>query len=472
MVARDEEATIGQAIKSAMALVDEIVLVDTGSSDNTRVIAEGYGARILELPWRGDFSRVRNAGLAVATGEWILVLDADEHLMPVRPVEFQALLRSNATEAYRVRILDPATRQPLPATETVRLFRNGPDLRYRYPVHERLLPRPTGRGAARKLAVRDCSLAVLHDGHRGPRAAARRERNQRLLARAAADQPEEPYFAYLLGRHAALFCDQEALPTAGLTAASATLARAWRAVRDLAPAARRRLDYAVDLAARLASCRLAAGDLDEARAVLRQAGERLGEHPQLLLQEVAVLTEQLRSGLPRLAPEAARRLLAEARDAIHRLGDGPDRPDGPDPERRIRQVLAPRYEGELLLLEGRVAEAAETFERVLTADAACSEAWLGLAECARYAGDRKRALQLYLRAVTEDERNHRAWLRGSELMGELGFRDNAASWRRQVGVLFPEHPGLAADPAPAAAPAAETVPAGAGDASGEDPASG
>ena len=87
-----------------------------------------------------------------------------------------------------------------------------------------------------------------------------------------------------------------------------------------------------------------------------------------------------------------------------------------------------------------VGEAAELFEKALTVDSGYSFAWLGLAECARFAGDRKRALKLYLRAVTENEWNHRAWLRGCSLLEELEFHDNAASWRRKVALHFPEHP--------------------------------
>jgi tetratricopeptide (TPR) repeat protein len=87
-----------------------------------------------------------------------------------------------------------------------------------------------------------------------------------------------------------------------------------------------------------------------------------------------------------------------------------------------------------------VSEAAELFEKALTIDGTYSSAWLGLAECARFAGDRKRALKLYLRTITENEWNYRAWLRGYTLLEELEFHDNAASWRRKVAVHFPEHP--------------------------------
>jgi glycosyltransferase involved in cell wall biosynthesis len=56
MIVKDEEETIGRAIKSALAVVDEVVVVDTGSTDNTRLIVEGYGARVVDFPWCDDFS--------------------------------------------------------------------------------------------------------------------------------------------------------------------------------------------------------------------------------------------------------------------------------------------------------------------------------------------------------------------------------------------------------------------------------
>ena len=83
------------------------------------------------------------------------------------------------------------------------------------------------------------------------------------------------------------------------------------------------------------------------------------------------------------------------------------------------------------------------FEQALGNDPSYSFAWLGMAECSRFAGDRKRALKLYLRTITESEQNHRAWMRGCDLMREMEFRDNAESWWRKVASLFPEHPAIA-----------------------------
>ena len=71
MIVRDAEETVGRAIKSALAVVDEVVVVDTGSADNTRLIVEGYGARVVEHDWNDDFAAARNAGIEAATGSWI-----------------------------------------------------------------------------------------------------------------------------------------------------------------------------------------------------------------------------------------------------------------------------------------------------------------------------------------------------------------------------------------------------------------
>ena len=103
-----------------------------------------------------------------------------------------------------------------------------------------------------------------------------------------------------------------------------------------------------------------------------------------------------------------------------------------------------RYLGELALLEGRVSDAVGHFEQALSFDPEFSFAWLGMAECSRFAGDRKRALKLYLRTVTESQWNYRAWLRGCDLMLEMDFKDNAGSWWHRTVAAFPEHPEVMA----------------------------
>lgn len=81
MIVKDEEQQLGRCLKSAISFVDEIIIVDTGSTDQTCEIATSYGARIYHHPWEGNFSKHRNQSLEYARGRWIFQLDADEELV-------------------------------------------------------------------------------------------------------------------------------------------------------------------------------------------------------------------------------------------------------------------------------------------------------------------------------------------------------------------------------------------------------
>ena len=78
MIVKNEEDCIGRCLASVQGIVDEMIVVDTGSTDGTKEICASYGARVLEFPWNGSFADARNHGLVHASGDWILWLDADE----------------------------------------------------------------------------------------------------------------------------------------------------------------------------------------------------------------------------------------------------------------------------------------------------------------------------------------------------------------------------------------------------------
>ena len=80
MIARNEGATLSRCLSSIAGLADEIIVVDTGSLDNTREIARQLDARVHEFPWVDDFAAARNESLRHATGDWILWLDGDEYM--------------------------------------------------------------------------------------------------------------------------------------------------------------------------------------------------------------------------------------------------------------------------------------------------------------------------------------------------------------------------------------------------------
>jgi glycosyltransferase involved in cell wall biosynthesis len=80
MIVNDDARLLGRCLQTARPHVDEIVVVDTGSSDETAAIAGRYGARVEQFAWSDDFAAARNHTLSLATGDWVLVLDGDEIL--------------------------------------------------------------------------------------------------------------------------------------------------------------------------------------------------------------------------------------------------------------------------------------------------------------------------------------------------------------------------------------------------------
>src|SRR6202035_889807 len=104
MIVRDEESHLPACLESIRPAVDEIVIVDTGSTDRTVEIARSFGARVQVHPWQGDFSQARNIALELAGGTWILYIDADERLRPLEPDSVRARLRAASEVALRVRL--------------------------------------------------------------------------------------------------------------------------------------------------------------------------------------------------------------------------------------------------------------------------------------------------------------------------------------------------------------------------------
>ncbi|MCA9538093.1 MAG: glycosyltransferase, partial [Myxococcales bacterium] len=141
MIAKDEEAFIGDALASVRGVADQCVVVDTGSTDRTVEICRAAGAEVAFLPWAGDFSAARNASLDHATGDWILVLDADERLTARSRTPLRAILEEYQDDSelrvvsVRIRNLARDGRF-LGDGFSGRLFRNRPELRFEGRVHE------------------------------------------------------------------------------------------------------------------------------------------------------------------------------------------------------------------------------------------------------------------------------------------------------------------------------------------------
>lgn len=142
MIVKDEEEMLPRCLAAAAPAVDEIIVVDTGSSDRTIEIATSFGARVIERPWTGDFSAARNVALDAATSDWLLVLDADEVLVSDDVTQLRALLGHTWREAFYISEinytgdLDDGTST---THTTLRLFRARPEHRYSGRLHEQIL---------------------------------------------------------------------------------------------------------------------------------------------------------------------------------------------------------------------------------------------------------------------------------------------------------------------------------------------
>jgi GT2 family glycosyltransferase/Tfp pilus assembly protein PilF len=200
MIVKNEEANLPACLQSIADLVNEVIVVDTGSTDRTREIAQQLGARVFEFAWVDSFAAARNETLRHATGQWIFWMDADDRLDEANRQKLRRLFASLGEDntAYAMKCVclpDPET-QTATVVDHIRLFRNHPDIRWQYRVHEQILP------AIRKLGGRACAtdIVIHHVGYQDPALRQKKQqRDFRLLQLDHAEQPDEPFTLFNLG---------------------------------------------------------------------------------------------------------------------------------------------------------------------------------------------------------------------------------------------------------------------------------
>ena len=193
MIARNEARAIARALDSARAHVDRMIVLDTGSTDDTVAIAERCGAVVHSFAWCDDFAAARNAALDHSDADWNLVLDADEWL-------------ESGFEALAATALPPAQVAPARFIGCPQLRNEGAEGNTARRFLPRLLPRGV-RYAGRiheqpvsRLPLVPCALHIGHDGYAEAQLAAKHGRNLALLQAALAEAPEDSYLWYQLGR--------------------------------------------------------------------------------------------------------------------------------------------------------------------------------------------------------------------------------------------------------------------------------
>jgi glycosyltransferase involved in cell wall biosynthesis len=138
MIVKNEERNLARCLDSVQGLAGELIVVDTGSTDDTPRIAARYGAEVIPFDFTiVDFAAARNHALARAHGRWILMLDADETLDHASAPTIERLIAGNENAGYFLERYNHSSDSQKPFTDhVVRLFPNRPNYRYRGRVHE------------------------------------------------------------------------------------------------------------------------------------------------------------------------------------------------------------------------------------------------------------------------------------------------------------------------------------------------
>lgn len=304
MIVRDEEEMLPRCLGAIAPVVDEIIVVDTGSHDATIKVARSFGARVIEHKWTDSFADARNVSFDAATGDWLMFLDADEVLVSEDAVRLRALTGHTWREAFYLVETNYVgqTGDGFAAIDNMlRVFRNRPEYRFEGRVHEQISHNLPVYAPGR---IEQATVRIRHYGYleAARRSKAKSQRNIELLRKQADESPPNAFLHFNLGSEYAADGD---------TAAALTeFERAWSMI--VAEGSGVDYRYAPPLVARMVEAMRKSGRLDDAASL---AAEGLRRYPGFTDLVFAQARIALATGAFDHAREYLRRCIA--------LGDAP-----------------------------------------------------------------------------------------------------------------------------------------------------
>ena len=201
MIVKDEKENLTKCLTSAIPFVDELIIVDTGSTDRTRAIALEFTDKVYDYKWSNDFSAVRNFSISKATNDWVLVLDADEYVSNFVQGSVYDFTKEKSNEQIvgrieRVNILEDSNGDKKCNERISRLF-NRKHFRYEGTIHEQIVSKD---GKAYNTVSVD--ITAYHIGYtkEALNKTNKLKRNMNMLTKAIEDNSNDPYFYFQLGK--------------------------------------------------------------------------------------------------------------------------------------------------------------------------------------------------------------------------------------------------------------------------------
>ena len=306
MIVRDEEEMLPRCLAAVKDAVDEIVIVDTGSTDRTVEIAQSFGARVIEQAWTGSFSDARNTSFDAATSDWVMYLDADEVLVAEDVDRLRALTGRTWREAFylvETNYTGEAGDGTALTHNALRVFRNRPEYRFEGRLHEQIAHHLPAYAPER---LEQTTVRLEHFGYLGSVRTSRDKsrRNIELLRAQQAESTPTPFLHFNLGSEYAAVGDGPA--------ALAEFERAWAMVLSDPEAGA--YEFTPTLVVRLVKALRVCGRPADAIARADDGLERFPGFTDLVL-------EQAYASLALGREEKARKLFAQCM----KMGDAPSR---------------------------------------------------------------------------------------------------------------------------------------------------
>ncbi|MDF2802877.1 MAG: glycosyl transferase, partial [Anaerocolumna sp.] len=200
MIVRNEENSIRRCLSSIIDMVDEIIIVDTGSQDKTIDICNEFGAKVYPYTWQEDFSAARNFSIKMATSDWILWMDADEELITTNKNGLKKLLEDN-NEALFVKMIHFLNGEISEAKQDYisyhnRLFPNNKGYFFEGIIHERLTC--DEKNITEKILTCEF-LSINHYGYQKELVTDKAFRNLKLLLKERDLDTDNPWIDYHIG---------------------------------------------------------------------------------------------------------------------------------------------------------------------------------------------------------------------------------------------------------------------------------